>query len=786
MRPRPVIHKCDLFCHYCEVPAIEAAPSQNLKFVPRREETMSTNGLFRLRIPLDASGIKDFKPDRAVKVIAFDAYGRGYEDIVKLDAKGQGTASLGFDGLPGNLHVVVGPHNASTEQMRGLQTITVEVSRRQWGDKKELVIPPVVIAPYYWWWWGWWCREFKITGVVRCANGDPVPGAKVCAYDVDWWWWWWGYDQVGCATTDPNGAFEIDFTWCCGWWPWFWWTRRVWLLEPTLAERISRLLRQEMKLPRIPMPGPEPDPAIFEAVLGEPGTVPTPMRGPRVAPWQKPALPVTRGARIDPASLEGLRKRLAVKLPPSGDFERLHLWPWWPWWPWWDCTPDIIFKATQTCHDEEQLIVNETIWDARWAIPTSLNVTLVANEDACCVTGSTCMDGGDCGFISDICEDNLDFIGGNPGVNHGASQMGYLNPGLASISGDRPYSGTIPLRGCVGTTVDYYEIMMSTNGFGGTWNPLPAAASGGVSRSYWDNGLKKWIAVPFPFNPISDGVTTHTVIESLPHWEANNGAKLWDAFTVDILLELVTQNVLADGTYYLRLRGWTRPGYAGNLSSPVDLPVCGSTDPTGVVVTIDNHLATYGPTDLNGHHCGAGTVHVCTSEPDTEIVSVKILHSDGRPATDLGACGNTTINDTDVLQIDFAAYDPDAHLAYYTLTANYDINLKTDLLNPALTGWSLIPSPAPPVWAPAAVQVGPNYGDPNPVLSALDQGASSPDWAGGAIRLRVNANAVFPYTCCYQLQLYAHKRTIGGGGTSCDHSFWNQYNVTEYSFTITV
>jgi hypothetical protein len=30
------------------------------------------------------------------------------------------------------------------------------------------------------------------------------------------------------------------------------------------------------------------------------------------------------------------------------------------------------------------------------------------------------------------------------------------------------------------------------------------------------------------------------------------------------------------------------------------------------------------------------------------------------------------------------------------------------------------------------------------------------------------------------LQLYAHKRTV----TDCDHSFWNQYNLSEQSFAI--
>ena len=488
-----------------------------------------------------------------------------------------------------------------------------------------------------------------------------------------------------------------------------------------------------------------------------------------------------RSGKFDPASLERLRKQLAARLPASPEFERLKLWPWWPWWPWWDCTPDIIFKVTQNCHGANQTIVNETVWDARWNIPVNLNVTLVANDDACCVTGSTCLDGGNCGFISDICEDNLDDIGGNPGMNAGAAQVGYLNPGLATTDSDRPYSGTVPIRGCVGDTVDYYEILVSTAGFGGPWNPLPNAAAGGVMRSYWDNALQTWPDVPFFFTPISDGVTPHDVIESLPHYEANNGAKLWDAFTVNILMTLVTQNVLADGTYYLRLRGWTRAGYAGNISNPIDLPVCGSANLTGIVLTIDNHLVTNGPTDLNGHLCGGGTVHVCTTEPDTEVLSIKIVHADAT-TTDVGACGNVHINETDLVQIDLVAYDPDPkpHLRNYELSLHYDVNLVTDLLNSALTGWSLAPSPIPPPWAPAAAQIGPNYGD------ALSQGAASPYWAGGAVRLTVNAKAVFPYTCCYQLALSAHKRVIGGAGLGCDHSKWNQYNRTEYSFTITV
>jgi hypothetical protein len=229
---------------------------------------------------------------------------------------------------------------------------------------------------------------------------------------------------------------------------------------------------------------------------------------------------------------------------------------------------------------------------------------------------------------------------------------------------------------------------------------------------------------------------------------------------------LVTEGVLANGTYYLQMRAWDRPGYVGNLVNPRILPVCESEDPNGVVVTIDNHLVTGGPT----------------------------VHSDNT-TYDLDPCGQTAITDTDTLRIDFAAHDPDQFLAYYTLELHYGDSVVCNLLDNSLPGWSLTPSPIPPPWAPAASQVGPYYGYSVPTLSALNQGAASPYWSGGAIRLEVKAKGdpnkvcqggAFPYTCCYSLQLIAHKRTIGGSTYGCDHSYWNQYNVSETSFTVTV
>ncbi len=182
-------------------------------------------GKFTLTVPLDASGIKDFKPDRGVKVVAYDRKGGAYAATVEFDAKGQGKAVLTLPAA-GSLRVLVGPEKATAEELKGLQTIGADVSARQWQNKAELTLSPIVISAYYWRWWGWWCRDFKITGRVVCADGSPVPGAQVCAYEVDWWWWWSSQNLVGCAVTDATGSFEIDFVQCCGWWPWWWWLRR--------------------------------------------------------------------------------------------------------------------------------------------------------------------------------------------------------------------------------------------------------------------------------------------------------------------------------------------------------------------------------------------------------------------------------------------------------------------------------------------------------------------------------------------------------------------------------
>jgi hypothetical protein len=726
----------------------------------------TTHGGFSLHVPLDASGVKDFKPDKAVKVVALDSTGAAQEQLVRLSADGKGSASFSFATRPGTVRVVVGPEDATATELQALQTISVSVSARAWQDSNPLTLSPIAISAYYWWWWLIWCRNFTIRGRVVCADGSAVPGAQVCAYDVDWWWWWVSEDLVGCATTDATGAFEIDVRRCCGWWPWWWWAQRIWRLEPLLVQRIVPLLQRTPAIPRIPRPDPAPDLAIFNEILTSSGgaAVTAMAAGPKA---------------VDPAAVTALRSRLLAALPASAELAQLRIWPWWPWEPWFDCDLDIIFKVTQNCSGQNTVIVNETIWDTRWDIPTTINVTLVANQEACCIKPCTnpqdCPDG-DCLVITDVCDDTVDLIGGNPGAP--AAPAGYLNPGTPTIYGDRPYAGVVPIFGIFGAaaTADYYTFEYSPYP-GATWNPVPPASMGGFICQFWGPALPAGPVGWHNANFLPAVIDGHLVIESRAHFETNNDpaswgvTRFWDSSCERLLMNWNTDGLIPDGTYQLRVRSWSL--VAGSLQNETVLPLCDTTNDNGVVVTLDNQLVTgpSGPppwTNLDGYPCGPGTVHLCTIEPDTAFVAVRI---NGNPAA---ACANVDASMGGSLEIDFLAYDPDAHLAYYTLQALYGDSLVVNLLSVA--GATLSAGPATGPVPSCGPQWGPDYG------TALAQGAISPNWMGGVITLKIpDLHNAFPETCCYTLQLLAYKRTV----VTCYDGF-AQYNQSDFSLTVVV
>jgi hypothetical protein len=707
---------------------------------------------FELQIPLDASGIEDFQPDQEVKILAQRQDGSLVSQTAQLDEKGQGIVNFAFEEHPGALRIIVGPGTATDEELLGMQTINLQVAARQWQDRTHVRIAPILIPSYYWYWWPYWCRTFTIRGRVLCPDGSPVPGAQVCAYDVDMWWWWCSTQQIGCTTTDAFGTFEIKFRWCCGWWPWWWWQQRAWRLEPLLADRILPALKG-MNLKQLPLPNPKPDLTFFEGMLAENGVL-----------TQRPDV------AVDPAGLESLRSRLMERLPVVSELQQLRLWPWWPWWPWWDCTPDIIFRVTQNCQGQENVIVDESCLDTRWDISTTLNVTLVANELACCIQEPPPPQG-NCIVISQACGTLVSQIGGNPGAP--ATPAGYANPGWVAALGDRPYAGSVDVTGLFGSTsaVDYYEFEWAVNP-AGPWSPMPPPAAGSFIRTYWGpqlgGGPVDFHHVPFAANNISG----QNVYESREHFEANNDPLSWGAtrFWIsnrDALTVWLTINNFADGTYYLRVKSWSRPGYAGDLNNSRILPLCDTDQDNRLVLTVDNRVMV--PSAVHSHPCGPGTVHNCTIEPDTNFESVLI---NGVLAE---ACATLDATKGGTLDINFIAYDPDGHLAYYTLEAHYGNSLVVDLL--AAPGATL--TAAPPVGpVPSAAQVGPNYG----AALTLPQTATTPSWSGGSLRLHIpNLRNAFPETCCYQLKLRAYKRTIVDcyGGTA--HN-----NTSEYSLTVIV
>lgn len=724
---------------------------------------------FTLSIPLDASGIgasgiSDAEEAQELKVVAKDRNGKLVAQTVKIKRGKRETATFGFPEQPGPLHIAIGPADATDEEILGLQTLSLNVSTRKWADKAKLEISPVAIAPYYWFWWLRWCRTFVIRGKVTCPDGSPVPGAEVCAHDVDWWFIWNSKQLVGCDTTDIDGTFEITFRWCCGWWPWWWWRNRSWQLDDVLSTRVGDVLRRrpDLKLSRIDQ---QPSLAAFENILGDDDLA---------------GMRSLKATNID--SLPSLRDRLLVELPAAPELEAYRIWPWYPWYPWWDCTPDIIFKVTQDCETPGEVILEETIGDARWNIANPLDVNLVVSENACCVQqcqNPPC-DDTDCLVIDTVCGHPFSSVGGNPGA--AATPVGYLNPGPVPIntkSHHRPFGGVIPIAknpdDLIG--VDYYEIeVFDDDPMVLDWVPLPPDAAVSFYRRYWD-----YVASPpgimalFKFQDISG----HNVVETRGHYESSSpltwpdelgpANAAWLSTNYSLLLHLDTTK-FSDGTYRFRVVGWRAAG--STLVNDVVLPVCGSGDENEFVLTFDNRVTNAVASHDPAHNCAQG-VHLCTTEPDSHILAVRFDGVQVDPCDTTGYTPGTTV------EIDFLAHDSDRHLAFYVLESSWGLNQSRNLLNrPGASVTPIVPG-TPTGWAPGQGEG--NYG------TALSQGAVAPHWEGGAYRLTLPLEEAFPEPCCYQLELRAYKRTVVGYGSGCyGYIVSINGNRTEYSLGVGV
>jgi hypothetical protein len=236
-------------------------------------------------------------------------------------------------------------------------------------------------------------------------------------------------------------------------------------------------------------------------------------------------------------------------------------------------------------------------------------------------------------------------------------------------------------------------------------------------------------------------------------------SRLWSAGNFDLLMVWLTDSLLfADGTYQLRVQSWSE-GPGGQLVTPPRiLPLCDTDDGNGVTIRLDNRIVGAGSGHPGGHPCGPGTIHTCTLEPDTEIVTVRF---DG---VTVPPCTIKSISPDSVLTVDFIARDPDGHLGGYSLLSTWGANLARDLLA----------QPSAVITPLTGSEIGPSY------ALARAQGATSPTWTGGTYRLTMRAIEAFPESCAYQLELRASKRTI----VSCSGALHE--NLSQTSFTVQV
>lgn len=765
---------------------------------------------YRLEVGLDASQAKPEQPGQEIKVVAVLQDGSHRSASGKLGKDGKSRVTFEFSEPPGQLRLMFGPGNAEAGDILNLQTLTRTVDAAHWRGQTELRFP-VLIPPYYLTWWWWWCRTFTITGRVVCPDGRPVPGATVCAYDIDIFWWWVNQQSVGCAVTDLDGTFEMTFTWCCGWWPWYWWNLRRWTVDPLLSERLIEQLKR-LKVRKPPIPDPIPDPYMFEEILAGlgPGPLPQPLRRSAAAAPRLPAaneaemaevqaaLAATaretaqstalaaslRGHLLEPGRLDSVRARLADVLQPPAELAGLRVWPWYPWYPWRDCTPDIIFEVTQPCEGEVKVIYDENWLDTRWNIPTNLNVTLVASDEACCLS-----DGddpvGNCLFLSHVCSGiTIDQIGGNLGAPAlPAALDGYASPG----SSDRPFAGSVPVYGEFGDAApaDYYEFEWWNPDHlpFPDWEPMPPGSFSAPSRTYFGPGLAAEPGlvhgVAFPLTPM-DG---HNVVESRKHFEATHDPLSWgvtrDWFLNSVYyLGSINTGAFADGLQRFRVKSYQL--VAGHLDAGHVLEQCYVTPGVEnyLLLRVDNQVtgaASGHPSVWPDHPSDGSTVHTSTLEPETVVLNIRILHPDGSLKALVGPCGEVAVAAGDLVQFDVVAYDIAGHLDHYTLAVTYGENQIRWIatgggLNGAV-GATFVASPGPL----PAVQEGPSYWHALVDVPA----ATRPTWHGGAVSIRASAADVFPITCSYQLELRAYKRTI----VSCDGSLVHR-NLSERSFAV--
>ena len=645
--------------------------------------------------------------------------------------------------------------------------------------EKAVALPTLVVQPEAYASWLTRCRRYRVRGRVVCRHwrfdgfhlrfcDDPVPGAVVDVFDVDCFWWFCKRDLVGTTTTDIEGNFELEFWWCCP--PLLPHFPDVWELDPDLLDRIRKLVEQARPRLPIPIPDPPPDPRELEPYLRS-LSAGLQLPGPAISAAQAEAVTYGESALVN-------------LLPAAPDLAARHVWPWWPRR---DCEPDLVFRATQLCGGATHVIYEETNAQARWNAPIDLEVTLLANDKACCVPRCEDPDCEECFKFTQVGVTAVSNIGGNnPAAPVAAELLGLASPGSADIA----FGRTLRVFGWFGdlADADCYEILSSRDS--GPFVPLPKNRQGTIHRQFWGppcaGGVPQWNDVFVPIETLQDtGSTDHHVYRTRQHFEGTCDPASWGVtrgwgINRDLALVWTTSrptdaaaadgidsNPMQDGLYELRVVGY-KIDASNKLTDRREMLRCATSQVERLLIRLDNRVVPNHPPSTPTHPWGPGFLHAPTLDPDCDITSL-VVNEGGEAPVVINPCDIATLGDTDTLTVHFTVTAPgpdaDRHLSEYSMTVHHAESAVFDATATSVGGPQADPT----------VAVGPKYAD---TLTPA-QGGVRRWWGGGSFKVVLPGSA-FPETCAYLFRLRAWKRVFDGSSSI----EWFHYNTTEYSITI--